>query len=139
MVAPALASIAVLTLLALACAVGPLLLPAEHVDPTHASLGPFQQGHILGTDDIGRDLLVRNLSGGRISLAVGGLAMMLTITIATVLGAVDHGYRVIVVADALCSSSDEAHDAALRIYVERFSQQIEVADAEEVLATWQLF
>jgi ABC-type dipeptide/oligopeptide/nickel transport system permease subunit len=83
----ALVSIAVLTLLAIACAIGPLLLPAEHVDPTHASLGPFQQGHLLGTDDIGRDLLVRNLSGGRISLAVGGLSMALTITIATVVGA----------------------------------------------------
>ena len=83
----ALVSIAVLAVLALSCAIGPLLLPAEHVDPTHASLGPFQNGHLLGTDDIGRDLLVRNLSGGRISLAVGGLAMMLTISIATVLGA----------------------------------------------------
>lgn len=83
----ALVSITVLALLALACAVGPILLPAEHVDPTHANLGPLQAGHVLGTDDIGRDLLVRNLSGGRISLAVGGLAMVLTIAIATVLGA----------------------------------------------------
>ncbi|HEV7678558.1 MAG TPA: ABC transporter permease [Candidatus Dormibacteraeota bacterium] len=76
-----------LGLLALACALGPVLLPAEHVDPTHANLGPLQAGHLLGTDDIGRDLLVRNLSGGRISLAVGGLAMILTISIATLLGA----------------------------------------------------
>src|SRR5260221_2762240 len=83
----ALAAITARTILALACAIGPMLLPAEHVDPTHASLGPFQGGHVLGTDDIGRDLLVRNLSGGRISLAVGGLAMILTIFIATLLGA----------------------------------------------------
>src|SRR5579884_306224 len=83
----ALVALAVLAARALACAVGPLLLPAEHVDPTHADLGPFQAGHLLGTDDIGRDLLTRNLSGGRISLAVGGLAMLLTIAIATFLGA----------------------------------------------------
>ena len=83
----ALWAIGTLALLAIACAIGPMLLPAEHVDPTHASLGPLQQGHLLGTDDIGRDLLVRNLSGGRISLAVGGLAMILTISIATLLGA----------------------------------------------------
>jgi len=56
--------------------------------------------------------------------------------IATVLGAVDHGYRVIVMADGLCSSSDDAHNAALRIYTQRFSQQIEVVDSEEVLASW---
>jgi peptide/nickel transport system permease protein len=83
----ALWSMGALLLLALACAAGPLILPAEHVDPTHAGLGPGQAGHLLGTDDIGRDLLVRNLSGGRISLAVGGLAMVLTIAIATLLGA----------------------------------------------------
>jgi nicotinamidase-related amidase len=30
--------------------------------------------------------------------------------LATVIGAVDHGYRVIVVTDAACSSSDEGHE-----------------------------
>jgi nicotinamidase-related amidase len=33
--------------------------------------------------------------------------------LATVLGAVDLGYRVIVVRDAICSSSDEGHDASM--------------------------
>jgi len=42
-----------------------------------------------------------------------------------VLGAVDHGYRVIVVTDAVCSSSDEGHDAMLKLYRERYSLQIE--------------
>jgi len=45
--------------------------------------------------------------------------------LATVLGAVDHGYRVIVVTDAVCSSSDEGHDAMLKLYRERYSLQIE--------------
>jgi peptide/nickel transport system permease protein len=79
-------AIGALVVLAVACAIGPMLLPAEHVEPHNANLGPFQGSHLLGTDDIGRDLLVRNLSGGRISLAVGGLAMLLTIAIATLLG-----------------------------------------------------
>jgi nicotinamidase-related amidase len=47
--------------------------------------------------------------------------------IATVLGAIDLGYRVIVVRDALCSVSDIAHDAALRIYDEHFRQQVRTA------------
>jgi nicotinamidase-related amidase len=54
----------------------------------------------------------------------------------TVLGAVDLGYRVIVVRDAICSSSDEGHDALLRVYHRRYSEQIETADAEEVLRRW---
>lgn len=57
--------------------------------------------------------------------------------LATVLGAVDHGYRVIVVTDALCSSSDEGHDNLLAIYRNRYSQQIETADSETILSHWQ--
>src|SRR5581483_3941113 len=56
--------------------------------------------------------------------------------LATVLGAVDHGYRVVIVRDAVCSASDQSHDALLDLYSRRFSQQIEVADAETVLRAW---
>ena len=57
--------------------------------------------------------------------------------LATILGAVDHGFRVIVVADALCSSSDIGHDALLTLYRERFSQQIELTTAENLIAQWR--
>ena len=57
--------------------------------------------------------------------------------LATVLGAVDLGYRVIIPTDALCSSSDRTHDALLTLYSERFSQQIEAVDTEEVLRAWR--
>ena len=57
--------------------------------------------------------------------------------LATVLSAVDLGYRVIVVRDAVCSSSDEGHDMLLRLYHTRFSEQIETADAETILSRWQ--
>ena len=52
------------------------------------------------------------------------------------LDAVDRGYRVVVAADALCSVSDEAHDSLLALFDNRFSQQIEVAGSEEILAAW---
>lgn len=58
--------------------------------------------------------------------------------LATVLGAVDFGYRVILVTDAICSSSDAGHDALLTLYRERFSEQMAVAKAEEVLAAWSI-
>ena len=57
--------------------------------------------------------------------------------LATVLGAVDLGYRVIVVHDGVCSSSDEGHDALMQLYHRRYSEQIEVADAQTILAQWR--
>jgi nicotinamidase-related amidase len=57
--------------------------------------------------------------------------------LATVLAAVDLGYRVIVVRDAVCSSSDEGHDMLMRLYHTRFSEQIETADAATILSRWK--
>ncbi|MDQ1154188.1 cysteine hydrolase family protein [Brevundimonas sp. SORGH_AS_0993] len=56
--------------------------------------------------------------------------------LATVLGAVDRGYRVVVVTDAVCSSADGPHDNLLSLYSDRFSQQIETAECAEVLVAW---
>jgi nicotinamidase-related amidase len=58
--------------------------------------------------------------------------------LATVLGAVDLGYRVVLAKDALCSSSDAAHDAAIDLYHQRFSIQVEPADTETILRNWHL-
>ena len=57
--------------------------------------------------------------------------------LATVLGAVDRGFRTVVAADALCGSADETHDAAMTLYRSRFSEQVEIAGTEEILAAWQ--
>lgn len=56
--------------------------------------------------------------------------------LSTVLAAVEFGYRVIVVTDGVCSSSDDTHDALLTLYHRRFSEQIEAAVADEVLDAW---
>ena len=57
------------------------------------------------------------------------------VVLATVLAAVDIGYRVILAEDALCSSSDESHDALINLYTKRFSLQIEVAPVASILAS----
>jgi nicotinamidase-related amidase len=54
--------------------------------------------------------------------------------LATVLAAVDHGYRVVLVTDAICSSSDEGHDALMQMYTRRFDVQIELTSSEEAIA-----
>ncbi|MCP2057677.1 UNVERIFIED_ORG: nicotinamidase-related amidase [Bradyrhizobium japonicum] len=56
--------------------------------------------------------------------------------LATVLGAVDWGFRVILVADALCSSADETHDSMMKIYMNRFGQQVECVTTETLLSNW---
>jgi len=56
--------------------------------------------------------------------------------LAAVLGAIDFGYRVVLVTDAICSSSNETHDAMLTLYQQRFAQQIETADTETILRHW---
>jgi nicotinamidase-related amidase len=57
--------------------------------------------------------------------------------LSTVLGAVDLGYRVIVVRDAVCSSSDEGHDSLMTLYHQRYTEQIEVAEAATIMKRWE--
>ena len=73
----------------LAVAFGPVLWPVEinDIDFT-ARLEPPSLAHPLGTDDLGQDLLARMLYGGRISLAVGFAAMVVSLIVGTLVGAV---------------------------------------------------
>jgi nicotinamidase-related amidase len=57
--------------------------------------------------------------------------------LATVLSAVDLGYRVILPTDAVCSSSDEHHDNLVELYEKRFTHQIETIETEALLSCWQ--
>jgi nicotinamidase-related amidase len=54
--------------------------------------------------------------------------------LATVLGAIDLGFHVIVLSDAVCSGADETHDAAVDLLGDRFSVQLELVTTEEFLS-----
>ncbi|TNM60261.1 cysteine hydrolase family protein [Aliirhizobium smilacinae] len=54
--------------------------------------------------------------------------------LATVLGAIDLGFHVIVLSDAVCSGADETHDAAVDVLGDRFSVQLDLMKTEEFLA-----
>jgi len=58
--------------------------------------------------------------------------------LATVLSAVDLGYPVIVATDAICGGFDPSHDAALSLYAQRFSQQVQTMAVAEIREAWQL-
>ena len=86
----AVTSLVVLSLVTLACVFGPMLLPNafDSVDWNLMSAPPTRAGwHLFGTDDLGRDLLVRTLIGGRISLLVGLLGTLVAVCIGVVWGA----------------------------------------------------
>ncbi|WLQ05070.1 ABC transporter permease [Arthrobacter oryzae] len=50
-------------------------------------LPPFTDGHLFGTDQLGRDLLSRVLHGGQVSLTIGLLAVLVSGAIGIILGA----------------------------------------------------
>ena len=82
----------VLSLIALAVLFGPAV---HDIDPQFLDYRAKNQGpsleHPLGTDNLGRDTLAQLLAGGRISLAVGMAAMLLSLTLGTMVG-VTAGY-----------------------------------------------
>jgi nicotinamidase-related amidase len=56
--------------------------------------------------------------------------------LATVLSAIDLGYRIVLATDALCSADDRTHDALMLLYHQRFSEQLLTATTEAVLREW---
>ena len=84
-------SLALLSLITLACIIGPWVLPHSYEDTDWDRMGiapTWDNLHLFGTDELGRDLLVRSLIGGRISLMVGLLATIVSVTLGVVYGAV---------------------------------------------------
>ena len=84
-------SLTVLALLALFAALAPLAVPwhYDQLDWTHMAERPsLISGHWLGTDRLGRDLLVRAAQGLRVSFAIGVLATLVSLVIGVTWGAV---------------------------------------------------
>lgn len=78
-----------LGLVILASLAGPLLLPYEpDKSDLLNQLQPPSAAHPMGTDELGRDLLTRILYGGRVSLAIGVLAMLVSMVIGVTVGAI---------------------------------------------------
>lgn len=84
---------AVLGLIILAVLIGPLFytIDPEFIDIIAKDQGPTV-GHPFGTDNLGRDLLARNLSGGRISIAVGVVSMLISMLLGTLVGSLSGYY-----------------------------------------------
>jgi nicotinamidase-related amidase len=79
----------------------------------------------------GTNLHALLMNGGINTVVVSGAETEVCV-LATVLGAVDLGYRVIIATDAVCSSADPTHDAMLEIYHSRYGMQVETATVAEI-------
>jgi len=76
-------------LLTFGCLVGPFVyrVPINAID-FGASMSPPSAAHPFGTNDLGQDMLARVMYGGRISIAVGIAAMLTSIILGVLVGAV---------------------------------------------------
>lgn len=84
----ALASLIVLVAAYALAFLGPLLwrVPPDATNAA-AALGQPDAAHPLGTDDLGRDVLARLLSGAQVTLIVGLAAMSVALLLGTIVGA----------------------------------------------------
>ena len=89
----AVAGVVILGLLVLAVVVGPFLwrLDPAFIEPKATDMFKMRNlapslAHPFGTDQLGRDQLARMLAGGRVSLAVGFVAMLISLFIGTTVG-----------------------------------------------------
>ena len=84
----------VLLLIVTISLIGPFIYS---VDPFEMVWAPFthpgEQGFILGTDYLGRDLLAQIIHGGKVTIAVGCSAAFLSVVIGITIGALSGFYR----------------------------------------------
>ncbi len=85
----ALLGIAVLLLIILSVFLLPFIyqIPVDKIDFSQSTQPPSLQ-HLFGTNDLGQDQLARILLGGRISITVGITAMLVAVSLGTLIGAI---------------------------------------------------
>lgn len=119
-------------------------MTVENIDPEMVELLPALAGYCPPAIVIDKYIHSPWFEGGLRAFLMEWNVDTLVITggetdvcvLATVLGAIDFGYRLVLVTDALCSSSDATHDALLTVYHQRFAQQVETVEMEAVLSDW---
>lgn len=84
----------ILSVFVLAAVFAPHIAPHDpyRQDFRKSSLPPFSEGHLLGTDDLGRDTFSRLIYGGRTSLSAGVLVVLIASSIGVTLGVLSGYY-----------------------------------------------
>jgi peptide/nickel transport system permease protein len=84
----AIAGIAILLIWIIAALIGPALLPYNYteMDMNNQMVGPGQEGHLLGTDALGRDVFARIIYGSRSILTIALLTSLLSSIAGIIIG-----------------------------------------------------
>jgi peptide/nickel transport system permease protein len=86
---PAMVGTAIILIFILAAIFAPYISPYDPEKTNlDAMLQPPSAQHLMGTDELGRDLLTRILYGGRVSLSIGVMAMALAVSVGAIIGGV---------------------------------------------------
>ena len=94
---PAVVALCLLTLITLSAIFGPYLYPTDPFEMVWMPFSPpGQEGFLLGTDYLGRDLLAMIINGAKVSLMIGLSAAVMTVFIGVSVGALAGFYRGIV-------------------------------------------
>ena len=90
----AVAGLVVLVLIVLAGIFGPYIYPGDPFEMVWAPFTPpGEEGYLLGTDYLGRDLASMLIHGAKVSIAIGLAAAFLTVFIGITIGALAGFYR----------------------------------------------
>lgn len=76
----------------IAAVLAPVIAPHDPSEIMENEIQGPSLKHIFGTDDLGRDVLSRVIYGGRISLSVAAVAVMVALTIGILIGAISGYY-----------------------------------------------
>src|SRR5690606_9183233 len=92
---PAVVGLVGVTIAVLVALLAPLIAPHDPNATNYDAvlLPPLSDGHVLGTDDVGRDMLSRLMVGARASLVAGVFSTLIAICVAVPLGLVAGYYR----------------------------------------------
>jgi peptide/nickel transport system permease protein len=92
---PAVVGLVGVAVVVLVAGFAPLIAPYDPAqgDYSNVFLAPFSPGHLLGTDDLGRDLFSRIVMGSRASILAGVAATLLAVLVAVPIGLAAGYYR----------------------------------------------
>ena len=128
-----------LLILVLAVVVGPFIwrVKIDDIDIVAGMQGPSLT-HPFGTDDLGQDILARMIYGGRISLAVGLAAMLVSVFIGVLIGALFSLQR--------ASFSDPDHNGPWTVTIDwgdgnsnRFTASTQNSSGRSRRTIWKIF
>lgn len=117
----------------------------QHLPPHMVELVPTLRRHVPPANVFDKNRYSPWLSGQLDAMLRGAGIQKLLISggetdvcvLATVLGAIDLGYHVVLATDAVFGSANQTHDAVVTLFESRFGQQLTACPTQDLLSDWE--